>query len=225
MGNVRYSILLASVVSGGAWGIAVGGVTRTVDFEGEGAVNGSTISVGGFGGLGSRERTLSGSMLHVDSRVPASVTFDGLGMAPTLELSFALALIDSWDGEALGRSYAPDFIGVRVNGEEVFLESFTNFNDGYINPTWRASYDPALRLTHGQLFGRGWNDSVYDIVIPDIDYDGGPVTVEFFATGSGFQGGTDESFGIDSLTLAAVPAPGPALAALLAGALASHRRR
>lgn len=223
MGNVISSSLVVALGST----LAVAGVTRSVDFESGGVTNGSVRSVGGLAGLGAAGREFSGSMLRVDSRDPAGVYFDGLGAHGTIELSFALAVIDSWDGEAPGRGYAPDFIGVRIDGVEVFRESFTNFPPNtHGNPTWNASFDPNERIAFGKFFGTGgWNDSVYDITISGIEHTADTATVEFFAAGSGFQGGMDESFAVDAVSIATIPSPSPAVIAAFAGLMVSRRRR
>jgi MYXO-CTERM domain-containing protein len=80
-----------------------------------------------------------------------------------------------------------------------------------------------------------WNDSAFDLylesALQNIAHTSSTAVFEFFASGGGWQGGFDESWGIDNIEVSidatAVPMPGASAmgAAGLLAAAARRRRR
>jgi hypothetical protein len=134
-------------------------------------------------------------------------------------LLFDLYLIDSWDGSNQEWG-GPDTFGVRIGDTLAFSETMDN-DPGSFYKTFRDP-DEAGHLGFG---AREYdNDAIYRGILLDFVAGGPLTTIAFF--GTGLQGKNDESWGIDNLRVAAIPAPAGALAIGLAGlALARRRER
>ncbi|MGW8393098.1 PEP-CTERM sorting domain-containing protein [Pseudoduganella sp. HUAS MS19] len=142
----------------------------------------------------------------------------------TLKLSFGA--IDSWDGS---NCCGPDYFNIRVDGNLLFQQNFDVFG--------AAASGPNLNfLNRSHLGFSGWEDMAYEMSFNLGNLAAGAHTIEFFASGSIWQGAEDESWAIDNISLAgdraAPPAdvPEPMSGALLLGglgamALALRRRR
>jgi hypothetical protein len=196
----------------------------------------STESVQGLSGLGNPGRTFSGNLLrNANSGNPAAfseLTLTGLAAHTTISVGFLLAIIDSWDGNTSGQ-FRPDFFNITLDGNSIFSYSFANAVSG-----WNGNYTAP---TNGLIAGSatpggagaanfGWgarefdNDSAFDMylenALQNIAHTGSTATFRFFASGGGWQGGMDESWGIDNLQIstnaAIVPLPPAALAGLSA---------
>jgi regulation of enolase protein 1 (concanavalin A-like superfamily) len=130
----------------------------------------------------------------------------GLPPHTRIEINFLLAIIDSWDGSEPGEGPGactfchPDILAVAVDGNVVFSEAF-----GYNGPV----YDPPAGglLVQGAWLGfhPDFGDAAYDMGL-DPAFDSIPhmadtLTIEWFASGDGWQGGMDESWAIDNLEI------------------------
>jgi hypothetical protein len=196
----------------------------------------TTAAVQGYAGLGPAGNQFAGNLLHnATTGNPAAATVLTLtGLAPHTGVSvgFLLAVIDSWD--STNGSIAPDFINVEVDGASVFQTTFNN-------QTGSVSYSPPAGGEIGVQAHRGFNaefgDRAYNMylepALQNIAHTSSTLTIRWFASGAGWQGGMDESFGLDRVSVSlvgggtAVPEPG-ALSLLLAGtvpALLWARRR
>ena len=180
----------------------------------------TTLSpVQGYAGLGTGTDVFSGNMLenrtggNLNSpgsvpQIGTTLTLTNLPTHTSIDLNFLLAIINTWDGlAAMIPNQAPDFFNVLVDGLPLFRESFDNaaqgLNQGYVAP-------PAVQLTPFSLVNLGfagmpanavdsaWNLGL-DPVFQNIPHTASTLTVDFFADGSGFQGGSNESWGIDNL--------------------------
>jgi MYXO-CTERM domain-containing protein len=146
-----------------------------------------------------------------------TLTLDTMG-GQAYSLVFDLYLIDSWDGG--NPTWGQDRFSVKVDTALVFSELLDNAM-GSAHSTYR---DP----DEVGMFGFGKRDvdrdAIYRAIALDFVANGEVTQISFF--GSGLQGKNDESWGIDNVSVAAVPSPGVA-AALALGALgaASRRRR
>jgi len=167
--------------------------------------------------------------LH-NSTHPAAPTFlelTGLPEHTTVDISFLLAIIDSWDGNG-ENTFGPDFFNVRVDGVTVFSHTFSNKGDS----TQSYSAPPGGVLADSQILGfNTYEDSAYimglEPSLQSIPHSGSTLFIEFFASGAGWQGNTDESWAIDNVVVCINAVPEPASVALLAfgGLIAIRRKR
>jgi hypothetical protein len=183
------------------------------------------------------------------------LTLTGLPSHDSLTLAFDLAIIDSWDGttSSFGGANAVDTFTVSVDGATKFSATFDNFVQcdqsaptsntitfgtqlGFTGVTSNAHvYRCDGTLISGSI---DYWDSAYDFSKPVVGLTGLPhnasdVTISFSAGGSGWQGGTDESWAIDNVRVSVastlVPEPserGMIFCGLLVGmVLVLFRRR
>jgi len=149
----------------------------------------------------------------------------GLGAHSALHVSFDIAFIDSWDSFG-GNCCGPDVLTMNVDGAPT--EQLTWNGGGGFGPVFGT----------GTLVGTGsfgvngaWQDAVvhYDFLVA---HSASSWQMSINAGGAGWQGGDDESWGIDNFHLGAVPTrgvPEPATWALMIGGFglagAALRRR
>jgi hypothetical protein len=202
----------------------------------------SIEGVQGYGGLGTEGNKFSGDFLRNSSSgnpaTPTVLTLAGLPSHTGIKISFLLAVIDSWDGEDTASPFDPDFFNVRVDGNLIFSATFLNSSKA--GP---QGYRPAPGVELARRVQLGFNtddfdhlDSAYDLGLDptfgNIPHTSPNLTIEWFASGSGWQGDSDESWAIDNVQVrllgTAVPEPSPLLLMLIASAgiiAATHHRQ
>jgi hypothetical protein len=181
----------------------------------------------------------SGNILRNDNggnpQSPATVlTLTGLGAHTSVSLGFLLGILDSWD--AVG-CCSPDSFNVQIGSggpmTSIFSELFDNCNGGA-----GQTFGGASRGVWFNGSGGCFADAAYDLSnfspLLNIAHTSSTLVVSFFASGPGWQGGGDESWGIDNLNIsmdavemATVPEPATLsmLGASLVGVAALARRR
>jgi PEP-CTERM motif-containing protein len=211
-------------------GLLIGAQTLTAgqvffsDFE-----SGTPAEVGGYVNRASTEQyptfapSFSNWFLWNDTTgnpaSPTTLTLTGLPAHTFLDISFMLAVIDSWDGTGAGPD-GPDFFNVKVDGSPVFSGAYNNTNAG----------DPysGTRLFFNQEagFNSSFGDSAYSLALKGIAHTTSTATIEFFASGAGWAGLTDESWAVDNLDVSTSSVPEPSSILLLfSGAAAIFVRR
>lgn len=185
--------------------------------------------VQGFAGLGTSSQ-FGGNFLRNDSIPPTStaLTLSNLPNHTAVNLGFLLAVIDSWDG--LGSTWGFDTFTVTVDGATVFSQILDNAGPvvapGGVPGVQTYVPPPGVEVT--RMVELGFRDidindqeSVYDMTFDpsffNIPHSASTLTIEWLAGGPGWQGGIDESFAIDNLsvTLVAVPEPSRTVLAML----------
>jgi hypothetical protein len=195
------------------------------DFESGsvGFTGGSAVGSQGYAALG-----FGNQFYQADSTPVASAlwTFNLASAASATTLSASLAIIDSWDNGNF--CCGPDILSVKLDGNSVFSAVFDNYLNG--GPTVATGL---TTLSYGSNLGFNdtFNDAAYTLTLALGSLAAGPHTLEFVTSSSseGWQGGTDESLGVDNLQITGtlVPEPGSALllAVGLAGMVGAARRR
>ncbi len=171
------------------------------------------------------------------------IQVSGLDASTTHTLGFSLAMIDSWDGTS--SEYGIDLINVQVHdggavasnmvSGGVLLNGFSVAHNSNASGLTGASYVQKTITTNEQLgFNTNpnyWNEDGYVIEFDDLTAASGTLTFEIWAstgtgsTGSGYQGGNDESFAIDNFTVTSnIPEPSVSLLSLLGLGLVVTRR-
>ena len=145
------------------------------------------------------------STLQSPTAANTTFTFSDLPTHDSIDISFLLAAIDSWDSDN-GGCCSPDNFNVSVDGVTVFTSTHNNAlgtNDyANENPDAVLVYQEQLGWRNDQ-FGK---DSGYDLskepALKGIPHTADTLTIDFFASGEGWQGdpdGYDESWAIDNL--------------------------
>jgi hypothetical protein len=185
------------------------GIVYQQDFENPGSIgsewsSGATDQAAAFTRF-SQRRTNSALTLTLD-------TMDGQAYS----MIFDLYLIDSWDGS--NPTWGQDRFNVKVGSAVAFSELL----DNQMNSPHSTFRNPDVvdYLAFGNRDAD--RDAIYRGLTIDFVANGETTVLSFY--GSGLQGKNDESWGIDNLSVAAVPTP--ATATLLGGvALFATRRR
>lgn len=148
----------------------------------------------------------------------ATLTLTGLPTHTSINLDFLLATINSWDGVDGGAS--PDYLNVSIDGVTIFSEAFDNLvkaSQTYNPPdgvqlTPRngvvAAFAPDPFANLGFL-GPGhlpqWGEALYsmgrDTQFDEIAHTGATLAIAWFASGAGYQGGVNESWGLDNIVV------------------------
>ena len=185
--------------------------------------------VEGFAGLGPPGRQFSGNMLHNDTggefgpdgRLPGDrtrLTLAGLPQHTGVDLNFLLALIGSWDART------QDAIQVRLNGGIIFEKTFGTNDREY------QSYQPPPGglLTRPDSASSAAYDMSLEPLFHNLPHTYDTLELEIFAKGFNWEGGLNESWGIDNFEVVlhgVVPEPSLLTALAVAGAATLRRRR
>ena len=177
----------------------------------------TTVGVEGFNGIGTGNNRFGGNFLRNATggsqggggsvgapQIRTVLTLTGLPEHNSIDLNFLFAAIDSWDGSE--PPYGPDVFNVVVDGRTIFRELIVT-----------SSYNPRPGVfLRGGNFGFDGNrvDFAYNLgldpTFDNIPHTSSSLTIEWFADGSGWSGGTDESWGIDNVeVLVNNPTPPP----------------
>jgi hypothetical protein len=187
------------------------GVVFTTDFNGTlppgiTAPGSQLESAQGLAGLGAPGNQFGGSVLryHLQTLHDTSLTLTGLPPHTHVSIGCLLALIDSWDGTEL--------MQVEVDGQLLFSHWFqlaTGDDSSYVAPAGGLlSSGVNLGWSAGSWYGR---DRALDLSVEpaliEIPHTASTLTVvwKLGAVSGGaaanWQGGTDESWAIDNLTV------------------------
>jgi len=165
----------------------------------------TTEGVQGYAGLGTGPNVFGGDFLRNTSVPEAKTTLTLTGLPPhtSISLSFLLATIASWDGIGCFAGVTDGF-NVSVDGTTIFSEVFENSNCG------AQTYAPPVGVELARRASLGFNtalvyygDSAYDMgldpTFQNIPHTSSTLMIEWFTSGGGWQGGTDESWAIDNV--------------------------
>jgi hypothetical protein len=199
----------------------------------------TTQAVQGFAGLGPSGNQFAGNFLRnstggVPTGTPSSfttLTLTGLPTHDSVNLGFLFAALESWDGSGSAALFGDFFnvvLGDGVTSHSIFSETFSRPGAG---PQSYAPPPGVLLSTGTDLgnFGITSTDSAYnmgaDPTFQNIPHTASTLVVSWFANGPGWQGGSDESWAIDNVTVSVssvsepVSVPEPISALLLPSGL------
>lgn len=175
-----------------------------------------------------------GSIFRNSSTGLTELELTNLPSHDSVDVSFMLAFLDSWDSRD-GGCCSPDNVDLYLDG--TLIHSFTYNNTlGSIKDIGGGT----LLAEYVQFdTNLGWSDTIVDLATdPALNFAhaGSSLRVGLQASGGGWQGGSDEAWGIDNLVVTVnattppqvgqVPEPGQlGLAGLALAALALGRRR
>lgn len=146
----------------------------------------------------------------------SSLTLTNLAPHTQISAAFILGFLDSWDGFD-GSCCAPDSLDFFVDGVKV--ASFTGNN---AQPLAAEVFGGGTIIAHYvETSGNsGWTDTLVEMgtaPVMTFAHTGSTLTLALQASGTGWQGGSDESWGIDAIhiTYDAQPVPEPSTWALM----------
>ncbi|MBL8555026.1 MAG: PEP-CTERM sorting domain-containing protein [Phenylobacterium sp.] len=150
--------------------------------------------------------------------VSSTLNLSGLAAHTTVTMSFVLGFLDSWD--STNGSPAPDYFEIYIDGAATPLSQMTANNAGGSV----EDFDGNPIIAHyQQVDGRQFYSDTLIGYLVTFNHTGSTLSVGLRANGSGWQGGTDESWGIDNVNLSYNAAnggggvPEPATWALMIG--------
>ncbi len=180
--------------------------------------------VEGYAGLGPSDNQFGDSFLRSQTGNTVTLTLSDLPVHQTLNLGFLFAAIDSLDGSSDGDPFHGDYFTIKLDGKQIFHESFANaapeLIQSYVPP-------PGVELAHRVDLGftgpgSYYTDSAYNMDIDpafqNISHIASTATFEFVIGSEVYQELADESWAIDNLHVTVSPIPEPeTYAMLLAG--------
>lgn len=174
-------------------------------------------------------RTIGDSNVIGNPAAPSELTLTNLAPHSQVTVSFFLGFLESWDSRD-GGCCSPDILDFLVDGQVV--ASFTANNAlGTIEDFGGGRIVAHYEQVNANTF---YTDTIVDMDgIPALTFShsGSSLTLALRAGGVGWQGDTDEAWGIDALSVrydGAAPVPEPSTWAMMilgAGALAGAVRR
>jgi hypothetical protein len=210
------------------------------DFDGTITGSGTPSGVQMTVGVQSLPAPFSGNFLqNYEAGNPAAkttFTLSGLATHDKLDINFDLAFLDSWD--STNGTVAPDYFNVDVNGVNIFQVTSANAS-GSITYSGGTGLGSPAGGCNSYGFNGAFCDRAFDVGSDPaltIANNTSTVVIDFYASGAGYQGGADESWGIDNLQVQinttnnpqpGVPEPGTLflLGSGLAGVFFGRRRK
>ncbi len=170
---------------------------------------GDVESVQGYAGYGNGTYTFAGNFIHNDdATIPGQATTLSLAdLAPhtSIDINFLAAIIDTWDGNDAPAQNGPDFFNVELDAVSLFDQSIhhISLSSGDFNPGTPAVIADMVELGFSAI--NGFGDTGFDMSgianFTNVAHSANTLTIDWFADGAGWQGGVNESFGIDNVNL------------------------
>jgi hypothetical protein len=150
--------------------------------------------------------------------IATELTLTSLPIHTDVDINFLLAFLDSWDSSDGGGGFSPDYLDLYIDGNPVATYTF-NTALGSVQ-----DYDGGTLLFSGVQFDTAstyYSDALVDMSgdpALSFPHSGSSLTISLIASGTGWQGGNDEAYAIDNLSveLFGVVVPEPSTFALLA---------
>lgn len=165
-------------------------------------------ATGGLSGSGSTEpiaglpTPFSGNLLRNSSTTPTTLSLANLPSHASVDINFDLVFIDSWDstdGFGYNTWAYPDYFNVNVDGSNV-LQTTCNNTSGTV--CYSGTQIGTAHTNYG--WDANYVENAFDLgsePLLTMSHTGSTLTIDIFGSGAGYQGGADESWGIDNLNV------------------------
>lgn len=138
------------------------------------------------------------------------LTLSNLPAHSAVDISFILGFLESWDSSNANQAFSPDYLKIEVDGSTILdLLTSNNASGSIVNyggGTILAQNVQANTLT-------SFSDTLINMAsspaLLSIPHSANTLSLSINAYGAGWQGGTDEAWGLDALTITYVPAASP----------------
>jgi hypothetical protein len=153
----------------------------------------------------------------------SALTLSNLPPHTQINVSFVLGFLESWDSNN-GPCCSPDLLKIDIDGSPV-LAGLTSNNASGTNVIFGGG-----SLLHAGVQANtvyGWTDTLVDMSTSSaltFPHTASTLTLALTAYGAGWQGGYDEAWGLDDLSITYTPVPGPLPWLGVASALHHSRR-
>ncbi len=165
-------------------------------YAGVGVVQAGPGAIGNFGANNYGGAT--GNFLYNDTIAPQMTTWtlSNLPGHTSVTVDLTPMFIDSWD--STNGSPAPDYYDIYFDGNLVLRMTSANASGNVtdLGPGGVSTY-------FGNVFYGGYNERIADITALTIGHTGSSFVLGIQASGSGWQGGGDESWGVDNINISA----------------------
>lgn len=165
----------------------------------------------------------SGNFLwNTSNGISTTLQLSGLPNHSSISVSYRFAFVDSWD--SITGSPAPDYFNMTIDGSNLLKITCNNASGALCNNESETNSS-----AFANVFNNGWYELSRDVSVTDA-HSASELNIAFFASGSGWQGGGDESWALDKvLVTAEMPTtnndvPEPATIALLSAGLLGFGR-
>ena len=158
----------------------------------------------------------------------STLTLSNLGAHTHVSIDMMLGFLNSWDSS--NGSPAPDYLDIYIDGNLAYKLT-TVTAGGNVNDHGGGTQV----VDNGQIDGsQFYSDDLVDMSTASFlsfAHTSSTLTLSFQASGAGWQGGTDEFWGVDSLSISTrgggnpVPEPGTWALVMIAGLAAAATRR
>jgi hypothetical protein len=171
------------------------GVTAT--WAGPGVLKNTIAPYTGYGQIFSTD----------NSSTQTTLTLSNLPAHTAIDIDFTAMFLDSWD--SVNGSPAPDWYEVYINGNLFAQYSYNNASGNVQQIGGGTLVAQFVQFDANQFF----SDTVVDFsgdAAYNFAHSASSITFSIKAGGSGWQGGNDESLGIDNIRVVLTPVPEPA---------------
>lgn len=144
-----------------------------------------------------------------DPASPSVLTLTNLPVHSSIKVEFALGFLESWDSVDNSICCTPDYLQIRADNV-LLLDQLTTNNAAGTRKDFGGGTTLAEYVQANQ--NQSYVDTLVDMASSaalTFPHTANTLSLSLGAYGAGWQGGSDEAWGIDSLRITYAPVPGP----------------
>jgi hypothetical protein len=137
------------------------------------------------------------------------LTLSNLPAHSSVNISFILGFLESWDSSDPS-PWSPDYLKIEVDGSTILdLLTSNNALGGTVNYGGGTILAQYVQANANTIFSDTLINMAPSPALLSIPHSANTLSLSINAYGAGWQGGTDEAWGLDALTITYVPADSP----------------